>query len=129
MVPQHLCALDGGSGACVAVRERPASCASGVVKAVLEAIPLEYRVVHQKYKSELYGILVSLTTGEARSLSTSISDLSLDNDGFVGMKSLQNRYDAVSTGSLLQAYLEVVAPPPIKRTQIVSAGYSNGKLV
>ena len=70
--------------------------------------------VYEKYKSELYGLLVSLTSGEAKGLLKNMVDMGGEQDGFRGLRVLQKRFDSVTTASLLQAYLEVVSPPQIK---------------
>ena len=65
--------------------------------------------------------MVSLTAGEAKGILKEMLDSGRESDGFVAVVVLQTRYDAVTTGSLLQSYLEVVVPPAIKNAgEIVS---------
>ena len=63
---------------------------------------------------ELYSVLISLTESDAEGLVKGMADFGGGYVGFLASKVLQNRYDITSTAVLLQAYLEVVAPPKIK---------------
>ena len=78
--------------------------------------------IYSKFKEELFGLLVSLTSGEAKGILKGMSDARKDQDGFRALRILQRRYDSVTTASLLQAYLEVVAPPGIKGMGDIVAG-------
>ena len=77
--------------------------------------------IHKKYCGELYGVLVSLTSGEAKGILKGMLD-SGESDGFKALAILHKRFDAITTGSLLQAYLEVVAPAGIRNSQDVMSG-------
>ena len=72
------------------------------------------RNIHSKYKSELYGLLVSLTSGEAKGILQGMLDSRMPADGFKAFAILKRRFGALTSGSLLQAYLEVVNPTGIK---------------
>ena len=83
--------------------------------------------VYRKYNADLFGLLVSLTAGEAKGILKSMLD-SGKSDGFLAVVTLHKRYDAVTTGNLLQSYLEVVAPPAIKNAGEVVAGIHKWEL-
>ena len=70
--------------------------------------------IYEKYSGELYGVLVGLTAGEAKSIVKGISDSGRGQDGFAAYLALHRRYDVRTQASLLQAYLEVVNPGGIK---------------
>ena len=80
------------------------------------------REMHRKYSSELYGLLVSLTSGEAKGILKGMLDSRMPSDGFKALVILRRRFDAITTGSLLQAYLEVVAPSGMKNSGEVISG-------
>ena len=65
-------------------------------------------------KGELYGVLVSLTEGEAKSLLRGIHEAGFGNDKFRGLLYVNKRFGRRTQASLLQAYLEMVNPPHIK---------------
>ena len=69
---------------------------------------------YAKYKGELFGVVVSLTEGEPKSILRGISEAGFPADGLRGILALGRRYDRRTQASLLQAYLEVVNPPLIK---------------
>ena len=69
----------------------------------------------KKYSGELYGVLVSITGGEVKSLVRGIVDLGFKQDGFKTLVTLNERFDSRNSATLLQAFLEVVNPPIIKR--------------
>ena len=79
-------------------------------------IPLN---MYEKYAGELYGILVSITNGEAKNVLKGMFDSGGTGDGFKGMMLLEKRFDATTSASLLQAYLEVITPKPLKASEIV----------
>jgi len=70
--------------------------------------------LYQKYKSELYGVVVSLTFGEAKSVVRGISESGNNNDGFKALVVLQCRYDKKTKANLLRTFLDVTNPPGIK---------------
>ena len=72
------------------------------------------RDLYNKYKSELYGILCSVTQGEPKNIVRNIVDSFSDQDGFRALLSLNHRYDQRTTATLLQASLDVVGPPALK---------------
>ena len=51
-----------------------------------------------------------------------VVDMGGEQDGFRGLKVLQKRFDSVTAASLMNAYLEVVAPTPIKRADELIGG-------
>ena len=59
--------------------------------------------VHEKYKEELFALLVGLTEGDAKSMVKSIVDRGLPQDGFRAIVELNRRYDYKTAASLLQA--------------------------
>ena len=66
---------------------------------------------HVKYKGELYALIVSLTTGEAKCVVRGISEKGWEADGFLALMMLQAKYDANTAASLMQCVMEVVSPP------------------
>ena len=72
--------------------------------------------LYDRYSSELYGLLVSLTSGEAKGILKGMLDSKWPTDGFKALVVLRRRFDALTGGSILQTFLEVVPPVGI-RTQ------------
>ena len=70
--------------------------------------------LYRKYSGELFGVLISLTDGEPKSMLRGLSESGTGSDGFKGLIHLVGRYDRRTQASLLQAYMEVVNPPGIK---------------
>ena len=77
---------------------------------------------HDKYKGELYALIVGLTTGEAKCVVRGINEKGWDSDGFLAIAMLQARYDANTAASLLQCVMEVVNPPALKNHQSIVKG-------
>ena len=65
---------------------------------------------HNKYKGELYALIVALTAGEAKCVVRGISEKNWEADGYLAIGMLQARYDANTAASLLQCVMEVVNP-------------------
>ena len=65
---------------------------------------------------------VSLKSGEAKGILKGMLDSGMASDGFKALVILRRRFDAITTGILLQAYLEVVAPSGIKNSGEVISG-------
>jgi len=84
--------------------------------------PGDYEVDHNKYKGELYALIVALTTGEAKCVVRGISEKGWDADGYLALCMLQSRYDANTAASLLQCVMEVVNPPALKNHQGIVKG-------
>ena len=78
--------------------------------------------LYQKYKSELYGILCSLTEGEAKNVIKGISDVFGDSessgDGYKALVMLNRRFDSKTFTSLLESCLDVLAPNKIFKRQM-----------
>ena len=70
----------------------------------------------------MFGVLCSLTTGEAKGVVKGIVDRGYGQDGFKALVELGRRYDTTTATSLLHSYLEVVNPPPIKTEGEVVVG-------
>ena len=70
--------------------------------------------IYDKYTSELFGVICSWTSGEAKNLVKGIVDAGYGHDGFKGLLILNRRFDVKTSASLLQSYLEVVSPRPIR---------------
>jgi hypothetical protein len=77
---------------------------------------------YEKYTAELYGIICSLTTGEAKNVVRGIMDTSLAQDGYKALVILNKRFDAKTSASLLQSFLDVVKPQAMKGTQDIVSG-------
>ena len=75
---------------------------------------------HDKYKGELYALIVGLTTGDAKCVVRGISEKGWEADGFLALMMLQARYDANTAASLMQCVMEVANPAGQKTTK----GYS-----
>ena len=74
--------------------------------------------IYQKYAAELYGVVVSLTGGEARSVVKSLSDVGGFQDCFKALVLLCSRFDAKTAASLLHAFTEVVRPKDLKASEV-----------
>ena len=70
--------------------------------------------IYDKFKGELYGLMCSITQGEAKTLVKSVVDSGKGNDGFRAFMILKHRYDLRNNATLLQAFLEVVGPPNLR---------------
>ena len=57
--------------------------------------------IYTKFASELYGLLVSLTSGEAKSILKGMVDAGGGMDGFKGIMVLSSRFDTKTSASLL----------------------------
>ena len=79
------------------------------------------RELWDTYSGELYGVLVSITGGEAKSLVRGVVDLGFKQDGFKALVMLNERFGSRNSATLLQAFLEVVNPPQIKKIQDIVA--------
>ena len=77
---------------------------------------------HNKYKGELYALIVALTAGEAKCVVRGISEKNWEADGYLAIGMLQARYDANTAASLLQCVMEVVNPPALKNHQGIVKG-------
>ncbi len=80
------------------------------------------RDFYERYKSELYGILCSMTQGEPKHIVRSIVGAHSEQDGFRAILALNHRYDQRTTATLLQASLDVVGPPALKSVNDVLVG-------
>ena len=65
---------------------------------------------YRMYKGPLYAVLCSLTDGEAKNILRCMDDNGMGYDGFKGIMALGKRFDVRTKASMLQAYLDVVAP-------------------
>lgn len=78
--------------------------------------------LYKKYSHELYCILISLTSGEAKSILKSMADGSMGLDGYKGVLLFHNRFDVKAPARLLKAFLDVVKPNSIKNISEVVQG-------
>ena len=71
------------------------------------------KAMHEKYAGELYGLLCSITGGEAKSLVRGIRNEmgQTKMDGSSALLELGRRFDTQNSATMLQALLEVVVPP------------------
>ena len=74
--------------------------------------------IFEQYSGELYGLLCSLTGGEAKNVIKGMGETGVS-EGFKAMALLSKRFDSRTSASLLQAYLEVVAPTGLKGNDII----------
>ncbi len=82
---------------------------------------------HTKHSGELFGVLVALTDGEAKSALTELATQSGAvgaDDGYQGLLLLQHRFDNQTTSSLLQCFCEVITPAVLKFKDIVTGIHS-----
>ena len=79
-------------------------------------------LIYEKYASELYGLLCSLTTGEAKNVLKGIVDSGFQHDGFKALVILNKRFDSKTAASLLQSFLDVVSPTAIKGISEIVSG-------
>ena len=83
--------------------------------------------MHLKYSGELFGVLVQLTEGEAKSALTELASNNGgagEDDGYQGLLLLQQRFDNQTTSSLLQLFCEVITPGVLKFKDIVTGIHS-----
>ena len=78
---------------------------------------LEHYNTYEKYHSELYGVIVSLTQGEAKGVVKGIVDRGGNQDGYKALALLAHRYDAHTTANLLRSFMDVASPSAIKGSQ------------
>ena len=73
-------------------------------------------------KCELYSLIVSLTSGEAKCVVRGILEKGWESDGFLAIAALQARIDANTTASLMQCVIEALNPTPLKNHQWILKG-------
>ena len=78
--------------------------------------------IHSKYNGELYSLIVSLTSGEAKCVVRGILEKGGESDGFCALASVQNRFGANTAASLLQCVMEAVNLPQVKNHQGILKG-------
>ena len=71
-------------------------------------------------KGDLFGVLVQLTEGEAKTIVKGVIDKGFNNDGFKALIDLSHRCDARSEASVLRTFLEPVNPPALKMPDVVN---------
>ena len=80
------------------------------------------RELRDEYTTELFGLLVQLTGGDANEMCTAYERDFGEVDGCDILVKMNRRFDPMTGGTLLSAFLEVVSPPKVGTTQeIVSA--------
>eukprot|EP00973_Karenia_brevis_P055392 7701698-Karenia_brevis.AAC.1 len=77
------------------------------------------QVVYSKYKAELYGVLVPLTTEERLRIMRGLQDTKFKYDGYMGIVALRQRYDVRASSSMLSSFLEVVVPKGAQEKDLV----------
>eukprot|EP00973_Karenia_brevis_P025759 3554519-Karenia_brevis.AAC.1 len=70
------------------------------------------KAIYDKYHTELYGVLVSLTNGETLNILRGLQDTPFRYDGFKALVALSQRFDVKASSSMLSIFLEVVSPKP-----------------
>eukprot|EP00973_Karenia_brevis_P002957 403481-Karenia_brevis.AAC.1 len=68
------------------------------------------QVVCNKYKTELYGVLVSLTSGEPLGILRGLQDTQFQFDEYEAIVALSQRFDVETSSRMLPNFLEVVSP-------------------
>ncbi len=76
--------------------------------------PLVETIPDATYSHELYIVLVSVTSGAAKSVGRSVVDKGFGQYGFNALVEFQRRFDAKSAASMMHAYMEVVGARQIK---------------
>ena len=69
--------------------------------------------IYNKYKEELYGVLVDHTDGTASAVVEAVVSKGFGEDGFTALADLSQRFDSKTAASRLAAFLDVVNPKPI----------------
>ena len=77
------------------------------------------RELYEKYTGEVYGVLCSLTSGEAKALVRGIMDGGFGQDGYRALAALNRRFDSKNAATLLTSFMEVVVPPKIHKVSDV----------
>ena len=78
--------------------------------------------IYIAFAAELYGVICLLTTGDAKTVVKGVLEKGVGQDGFAALAALGNRFDAKTPANLLQAFMGVISPSPIKNgTQIPKA--------
>ena len=78
--------------------------------------------LREEYTTELFGLVVQFTGGDANEMCTAYERDFGEVDGFDILVKMNRRFDPMTGGTLLSAFLEVVSPPKVGTTQeIVSA--------
>ena len=81
--------------------------------------------IYEKYQSDLYGTLVSLTSGESKSILRSLVEGGGRQDGFKALYIFGRRFETRTAASLLFSYREVIRPKIVKDvTQVPAAIYA-----
>ena len=79
--------------------------------------------MYDKFSGELFGVLVQLTEGEAKATLKEMVDKGVLQDGYKALLILGKRFDNQTIASLLQMFLEVIAPGGLKPREIVAGIY------
>ena len=77
--------------------------------------------MYDKFSGELFGVLVQLTEGDAKATLKELVDKGMLQDGYKALLLLGNRFDNQTIASLLQMFLEVIAPGSLK-PRVIAAG-------
>eukprot|EP00973_Karenia_brevis_P062751 8725328-Karenia_brevis.AAC.1 len=77
--------------------------------------------VHQVVynKTELYGVLVFLTSGEPLGMLRGLQDTQFQFDGYKAIVALSQRFDLKTSSSMLSSFLEIVSPKAVKDKDLV----------
>ena len=85
------------------------------------------RELRDEYTTELFGLLVQLTGGDANEMCTAYERDFGEVDGFDMIVKMNRRFDPMTGGTLLSAFLDVVSPPKVgTNNEIVSAIFKWG---
>ena len=67
-----------------------------------------------KYKEDLFGLLASLTSDDAKMVLKEMVDKGQEADGFLAIKAFNRKFEVKTAASLLQLYQFVVSPVKIQ---------------
>eukprot|EP00973_Karenia_brevis_P076663 10648799-Karenia_brevis.AAC.1 len=87
------------------------------------------QVVCQKYKTELYGTLVSLTSGEPLGILRGLQDTDFQFDSYKALVALSQRFDVKTNSSMLSSSLGVVTPKGVKDKDLVPGVHQSERKV
>ena len=122
-------------GVCVAVSTVSPECVlemEAVVKTAgvtkdLSTIEID-RNVKDKFGSELYGVLCSLTAGEANVVVRSVLQKGVGYCGFAALCLLAQRFNPKTPARILQYLTTVLSPPPVKDVRLLERAVEEWEL-
>eukprot|EP00973_Karenia_brevis_P092119 12410835-Karenia_brevis.AAC.1 len=78
-------------------------------------------VIYHKYKTAMYRVLVSLTSGEPLGILRGLQDTPFQSDGYKALVVFSQRFYVKTSSSMLSSFLEVVSPKVVKDKDLIPA--------